>query len=305
MHKNKTIYFFFSLAVIMLACVIYSCSADADGEGFSTPESRELMIPDEFKEVGIKHNEGLDAAFLVLRQHYQARTRVIGNDTLKISKGAVASILTNGLKKFYVEKGYDSSAVDKYFWRKSSVKTRIANVESSPAYGYLGKINAILTEGDMTPEQLLVKLNALNREAKQCLPEEDAAAVYAGTATCYYSYIYWSENYMKWYIALKKPELLIRFNDDFLNAFVVRKGRLVPPVTTRSGGFIDKASEMIDDIGDFIDENKDDIVDADVEGAVTGAIVGAIIDGVSGAGSAAKEGAISSSVGEIVDKILN
>jgi integrase len=54
-------------------------------------------------------------------------------------------------------------------------------------------------------QYLLAKLNVLNIEAKENLSENDAMAVYAGTSTCYYSYLYWKENYMKWKIALNKP----------------------------------------------------------------------------------------------------
>ena len=306
---KKLVYGFFSLAVIAIACVIYSCSAD--GDGFSTPECRELMMPDEFKQVGIKHNEGLDAAFLVLRQHYQARTRVMGDDSTKLSKEAIVALLKNGLKEYYVDKGYDTSVVDGYFRRDIYADTRSFDINEYPVYKYVDKINDILDEGEMAPEQLLFKLNTLNREAEQCLSEEDAAIVYAGTSTCYYSFLYWRENYMKWKIALKRPDLLNRFDDEMLNAFVIRKGRLVPPTQTR--GVWDSISETIDDVidsvKDWYDESGKDLVKEDTKGAVSGAAGGAVagsmaggVGALPGAGVGAASGGISGSVAEIVDQ---
>lgn len=112
-------------------------------------------MPDEFKQVGIKHNEGLDAAFLVLRQHYQARTRVMGDDSTKLSKEAIVAVLKNGLKEYYVDKGYDTSVVDGYFRRDIYADTRSFDIKESPAYKYVDKIYDILDEGEMAPEQLL------------------------------------------------------------------------------------------------------------------------------------------------------
>lgn len=154
-------------------------------------------------------------------------------------------------------------------------------------------------------------MNILNREAEQCLSEEDAAIVYAGTSTCYYSYLYWRENYMKWKIALKRPDMLNRFNDEMLNAFVIRKGRLVPPAQTR--GIWDSISETIDDVidsvEDWYDESGKDIVKEDTKGAVSGAVSGAVtgsmaggVGALPGAGVGAASGGISSSVAEIIDQ---
>lgn len=308
---KKLVYGSFCLTVMAIACVIYSCSAD--GDGFSTPESRELMMPDKFKQVGIKHNEGLDAAFLVLRQHYQARTRVMGDDSTKLAKEAIVAVLKNGLKEYYVDKGYDTLVVDGYFRRDIYADTRSFDINESPAYKYVDKINDILDEGEMAPEQLLVRLNTINRDASQCLSEQDAMVVYAGTSTCYYSYLYWRENYMKWKIALKRPDLLNRFEDEMLNAFVIRKGRLVPPAQTR--GLWDSVSETIDDVidsvEDWYDESGKDIVKEDTKGAVSGALGGATagmmaggVGALPGAEVGAVSGGISSSVAEIVDQVF-
>ena len=296
--NRKKILGFLILIVVITSSVLLGCSKEFNG---MSPDNKELMMPEDYIEVGEKHNQGLEAAFLSLRKFYQQQSRSM-SDSVQLSGKDCFAIMEDGLKQYCKSEGID--------WElslggKKSNNTRARSVDmvDSPAFDYIDKIKQILLEGEKSPEQLLSKLNVLNKEAQLNLSESDANAVYAGTSTCYYSYLYWTENYMKWILAMNHPQLLLQFDDETLNAFVVKGDKLIPPVQSR--GWWEDAWSSIGETWDSISEAVSDwwhdggaeVVAADAGGAVAGALEGAIKGSVIG-GVGAGPGAIMGAVAE-------
>jgi len=104
---RKVIYAF--CVVAFASIFILSCSGNEfyDANSKENLESaisgnQKLNIPEQYKTIGEKHNEGLESAFAALRSHYkQAKTRASRNDTLRrLSKDECLSIAQQGLKEF-------------------------------------------------------------------------------------------------------------------------------------------------------------------------------------------------------------
>lgn len=299
----RKIFYLFCVA-IFASVLAFSCSGD-DLYSDNSQEDIELNMPDQFKVIGEKHNEGLDAAFAALKSHYkQAKTR--SSDTLrKLSKDECLLVAEQGLKKFCTKNVENYS--DKFYSQiktRMIVKTRAQREAMNPkVYAFAEKIKNLLANEPKTPAQLVKGLNDINKLAAVELSEIEAAAVYAGTSTCYNSYMYWKKNRMKWLILLNKPDLAIKFDDEELNCFGFKKGRLVPPFQTR-GWWSDAWSS----IGEGWNSTKDyvsdwwyhgggrEVVGADAGSAFVGAVGGAL-SGSSAGGVGALPGAVTGAIG--------
>lgn len=296
----KRIIYAFCIAIFVSVFVL-SCSGDEfyDGnpkdalelEGSDHPVAS-LNIPDQFKIIGEKHNEGLDAAFTAIRSHYeQVKTRS-GDTFPRMSKDECLLIAEQGLQKFCAEnvENYSDEFNEQVRGRMIS-KTRAQEETVNPkVYAFVEKMKKLLIDEPDSPAQLVRGLNDINKEATAELSEIEAIAVYAGTSTCYNSYMYWKENRMKWFIMLNNPDLVNEFNDDELNRFAFKKGKLVAPAQTR--GWWDDAWNSV---GETWDSTKDyvsdwwsngggkEVVGTDageaVKGAMEGALLGAYVEG--------------------------
>lgn len=309
---RKIIYAF--CVAIFASVFILSCSGDEFFDDHSKTDLElggsnlsvvNLNIPDQFKVVGKKHNEGLDAAFAAIQSHYkQVKTR--SGDTLpQLSKDECFLIAEEGLKKFCAEKVENYS--DEFYGHVCGgmiSKTRSQGETISPeVYAYVEKIKELLIDEPDSPAQLVRGLNDINESAAAELSEIEAAAVYSGTSTCYNSYMYWKENYMKWFVMLNYPDLAAEFDDEELNRFEFKNGKLVPPVQTR--GWWDDAWSSV---GETWDSTKDyvmdwwnngggkEVVGTDAGDAVVGAMEGALL-GAYAQGWGAIPGAVVGGIG--------
>lgn len=294
--NRKKILGFLILIVVITSSVLLGCSKEFNR---MSSDNEELMMPEDYIKVGEKHNQGLEAAFLSLREFYQQQSRSM-SDSVRLSAKDCFAIMEDGFKQYCNSEGIDWEL---YLGgeKSNNARTRTVDMVGSPAFDYIDRIKQILLEGEKSPKQLLSKLNALNKEAQLNLSESDANAVYAGTSTCYYSYLYWKENYMKWILALNHPQLLLQFDDETLNAFVIKGDRLIPPVQSR--GWWEDAWSSIGETWDSISESVSDwwneggaeVVAADAGDAVAGAIGGAIAGSAAG-GAGAGPGAVMGAV---------
>lgn len=314
---RKVIYAF---CVIAFASIfVLSCSGDEFYDANSEENielgtfdyakgNQNLNIPSEYKVIGEKHNEGLEAAFMALRDHYgKALTRSIEEDTLyRLSKDECLLIAQQGLNAYCINNVSDNPKISE-FPCAVGIKTRAqGGTLNSNVEMFVEKIKSVLLDEPDSPALLVKALNEINKEATAKLTEVDAIAVYAGTSTCYNSYMYWKENHMKWFVMLNCPESLSEFSDEELNHFILKNGKLVAPIQTRGDGWWDKAwgglGEVWDSTKDYVSDwwsngGGKDVVGTDAGDAVAGAMEGALI-GSYVEGWGAVPGAIVVGIGE-------
>lgn len=290
------------------------CSNDNDPEGIPEQSGKNLEMPEKYKIIGKRHNEGLAVAFTALREHYEVETRA-GGEIQKLSKEECLVLMEGALQKYCASKGCDDIELSKLSL-VDGVKTRSMIEMKLGVKVLVDKMMTEILDKERTPKQMVDVLNDINREAATTLCEEDAIAVYAGTSTCYYSYLYWKENHMKWIIALNNPELLGQYEDGVLNSFNIHRGELVPPSSADTRGWWDDAWGAIGETWDSGSEavsnwwnygGGKEVVAEDGAGAVGGAISGGIAGsalGGAGAAPGAGYGALAGGAGASVAQAL-
>lgn len=319
----KRLFYATGATLIVGIGLFFACTMNEDlGEKKTQVEN--LMMPKEYAEIGEKHNEGLEAAFNEFRKFHQVQKRS-GQATRKLSQDECLAVMGKGLDRYLRKEGYETDAVQTRAIKSENTGTAkkdYASVLTPEVKPFMDKIRKALDDKDLNAEKLLAKLNAINIEAQSTLSETDLIAVYAGTSTCYHSYLYWKENYKKWVIGINQPELLSVYDDQTLNAFTAKDGKLVPP-SMKKDWWDDAWSsigETWDDISDTVSDwwNNDggkETVIADAGAAVAGAIKGGSAGSVGGpagvvggaAGTALEEGAtasIATAIGEYLGKNL-
>lgn len=286
--------------------LFFACTMNEDlGEKKTQVEN--LMMPKEYAEIGEKHNEALEAAFNEFRKYHQVQKRS-GQTTRKPSKDECLAVMNKGLDNYLRKEGYEPDAIQTRTIKSENTVTAkkdYASALTPEVKPFMDKIRKALDDKDLNAEKLLAKLNAINIEAQSTLSETDLIAVYAGTSTCYNSYLYWKENYKKWIIGMNQPELLSAYDDQTLNAFTAKDGKLVPP-TMKKDWWDDAWSsvgETWDDISDTVsdwweDSGAQDVVTTDAGEAVSGALDGAITGKKAGGNAGAKMGAIIGAIGQ-------
>ena len=312
---KKYIYTFVS--TVLMTVLFIGCSSDNELYGGVTGMEEEgpveavepFNVPEKYQVIGEMHNQGLEAGFAAIRAHYaeQASTRTAENDSvLKLSKEECLEIAYAGLTDFASKNIEGYSEFVSQMSPEGTLQTRAASESSmSPQVAkYVERIEDVLADEPENDESLIRELNAINDDAAKELSETDLIAVYAGTSTCYNSYLYWKENHKKWILMLNRPELLAEFTDEQLNSFIVKNGELVPPVQTK--GWLDDAwssvSETWDSATDYVSDwwnngGGKEVVAADAGSAVEGAIEGALIGGAASGGSGTGLGAIVGGIG--------
>lgn len=314
----KKIIYATCVVLLSVLCML-GCSDEIFSDGAPEQSARNLEMPEQYKIIGKRHNEGLAVAFSALRKHYEVATRA-GGEIEKLSKKECLSLMENALKKYCSSKGCDKIQLSDLY-SLENVKTRTLDGINPEVKLLVDKMMNEILEKERTPKQMVNVLNDINKEAAATLNEEDAIVVYAGTSTCYYSYLYWKENHMKWIIALNYPELLSQYDDKVLNSFNIHNGELVYPSTKNTRGWWDDAwgavGETWDSASDAVsnwwnDGGGKEVVSEDGAGAVGGAISGGIagsieggVGAIPGAGYGALAGGAGSSVAEALRQWLN
>ena len=304
----KKLIYVLCTALFFCMCMV-GCSNDNDPEGIPEQSGKNLEMPEKYKIIGKRHNEALAAAFTALREHYEVETRA-GGEIQKLSEEKCLVLMQGALQKYCASKGCDDIELSKLSL-VDGVKTRSMIEMKSGVKVLVDKMMTEILDKERTPKQMVDVLNDINREAATTLCEEDAIAVYAGTSTCYYSYLYWKENHMKWIIALNNPELLGQYEDGVLNSFNIHRGELVPPSSADTRGWWDDAWGAIGETWDSGSEavsnwwnygGGKEVVAEDGAGAVGGAISGGIAGSALG-GAGAAPGAGYGALGHLLHRL--
>lgn len=313
--KRKIIFRCIVIMVAVVATMLTLHSCKKWGEDYR--HNKSLNIPQEYEIIGEKHNEGLDFAFNAIRSNYMAIVTKSGaskirpmskNELLALGKQAAIDFSTKNTSS--VPESFCAEIIN----QSEKIATRSTNSSvNTEVEAYIKRIDDVLENEPKSSDELIVKLNIINEHAAQNLSEQDAIAVYAGTVTCYNSYIYWKENFMKWVIAIKFPELLAQYSDDELNSFQFIDGKLMAPkISTRS--WWDDAWSSVGETWDSIANSTSSwwnegggkvVVGADAGGAVVGAMDGAWGSGpgvVAGGISGACYGSIGAAIAEWISQ---
>lgn len=314
----KRLFYATGATLIVGIGLFFACTMNEDlGEKKTQVEN--LMMPKEYAEIGEKHNEGLEAAFNEFRKYYQVQKRS-GQATRKLSQDECLAVMGKGLDRYLRKEGYEPDAVQTRTLvseNTTMAKKDYASALTPEVKPFMDKIKKALDDKDLNAEKLLAKLNAINIEAQSTLSETDLIAVYAGTSTCYHSYLYWKENYKKWIIGMNQPELLSVYDDQTLNAFTVKNGQFIPPSMKRNwwDDAWSSVGETWDDISDTVSDwweegGGKEVVAADAGGAAVGVIEGALAGTITGPGAvgtaivgAAKTGG-SASIGACITEMI-
>lgn len=273
---KKNVFKIFS--VMGLIAIFIACSNEWEDNQSSIPNNVELEMPEMFKIVGEEHNEALDYTYDSFKDYYVKTA----------TRGYIDSMILLNREEYTF---LGEKAAFEYCAKLHGTKMDLSNDEDDITLNgtmqyYVHRICSALKESQNDSKKLLENLNQINRDAGEELSEMDAAAIYAGTSTCYHSFLYWNENYMKWVIALNEPKLLTLYDNEELKHFdYINGGFVSPKMNTLTRNWLQDAwsdlGETWDDIGETVNEWWNDtiqqgIVEADLGGAVRGAISGGL-----------------------------
>jgi len=275
---NKQTVRFFGIGVLaafMISLGIFSqgCSSDFD----SDVRIDNLDIPEEYNEVGVLHNEGLEYIF--------EEIKALGIEYTKNPKLKSRPFMENKdefIKQATLDFGNQHEKLREHSDMFTHALKDIPSLKSSGIADHSLAVQQLLNEITAVLEQelkenelsrLKIKLDVINQKAATTLSETDAAIIYCATNTSYYSYQYWQENYKKWYFALNYPEILEQYNNEELNQLQLKNGKI------RTKGWIGDLFNDVEDwfitttnsVDEWWDDNGSTILVADGLGAAYGA----------------------------------
>ena len=167
----------FMLFSVALCFSLISCSkSNVDGD--VTQSDIMLDLPEEFLQVGMKHNEGVDYAYQGVRDYFSETKTQNPQD---ISKEQLLEIALSALEEYCG----NSLFVTKTTGDAGDTLTLDSEIEI-----YFERIKSFFNENsEITSAELINELNAVNHMASLQLSDTlKKAAVFSGTATCYSSY---------------------------------------------------------------------------------------------------------------------
>jgi hypothetical protein len=223
------------LAIIGVVCLSLFIYMQACSDNNTIEQVPKLEIPEEFNEVGILHNEGLEYIYEEIKTQAIEYTK---NPKLKsdVFMANYDEFLKQTTIKFCKQNNKLNKNIDacEHVVAKLPLKLKSEAINYDPAIqSLLNEINVVfsknLTEDRKEEEEialLKIQLDVINRKATETLSETDAAIIFCATSTGYHSYQYWTKNYQKWYFALHYPEILEQYNDDELNQLQLKNGQI-------------------------------------------------------------------------------
>lgn len=287
--KAMKSFYWTPVLVAMFVLVFSACSkSNINVEGKDCPI---LNLHERFLQVGEMHNEGVDCAYIGVRDYFSETKTQNPQD---ISKEQLLEIALSALEEYCG----NSLFVTKTTGDAGDTLTLDSEIEI-----YFERIKSFFNENsEITSAELINELNAVNHMASLQLSDTlKKAAVFSGTATCYSSYNYWKENHKKWIIALNYPELLDEYTDEELNALELGEEGFIFPETKGIGELWQKVKTTVKD---WWNNGGKEIVFADGEGAAIGAMTGVVAGGV-GASPVAVAGGAYASISEAIDQWKN
>lgn len=281
---NKQTVRFFGIGVLaafMISLGIFSqgCSSDFD----SDVRIENLNIPEEYNEVGVLHNEGLEYIFEEIKalgieytKNPKLKSRPFMENKDEFIKQATLDFC-NQHEKLREHSGTLTHTLKDIPSLKSS---GIAN-HSLAVQQLLNEIMSVLGQEFKENEfsRLKTQLDVINQKAATKLSETDAAVIYCTTSTGYHSYQYWMNNHKKWYFALNYPEILEQYNNEELNQLQLKNGKIRTKgwwndVWDTAESWWDSATN---EIKDWWNNGGREVVIADAAGAGVGVLEGSVV----------------------------
>jgi len=222
MKTNVKNYKYYWSLTLVVSLTVMSCLLFNRCQGMDDQMDYNLAIPDEYKEVGASHSEGLDYIFSSIQYNCIEYSRRCDTDPMHIEVLDYRVIVREALKEFCEEDArvkkisafYMESIQTDYFLKSRHVTDLKPEVED-----FVNKIQFAIRAGltKKNINQFKRELNAINQAATEQLSSDDAAAIYCATSTAYSSFQYWHKNYRAWYFALNYPEIMERYGKQELN----------------------------------------------------------------------------------------
>ncbi|MCE5204771.1 MAG: hypothetical protein LLF80_01505 [Porphyromonadaceae bacterium] len=295
-------------SMIWLGIVVQGCSSDFD----SDVKIESLDIPEEYNEVGVLHNEGLEYIFAEIRAEgieYAKNPRLKNRPFMENKDEFIKQATLDFCNQH--EKIREHSNIFTHALKDTpSLKSSGVDNFSPAVQQMLDEMTSVLKQEFKKNElpQLKARLEAINQKATTTLTESDAAIIYCATSTGYSSYHYWMNNYKKWYFALNYPEILEQYNNEELNQLQLKNS------TIRTKGWLNDIWNTVEDwwnsasnaITDWWNNGGREVVAADAGGAAAGAMSGTVV-AVSTATvgwGAIPAGAVAGGVYESADQII-
>lgn len=179
----------FMLFSVALCFSLISCSKGNVEEDVTSADFM-LDLPEEFLQVGVKHNEGVDYAYQGIKDYFSGTKTQTLQD---ISKDELLEIALSTLEDYCGNPPFFTKAAE----ASGDTPTLDSEIEI-----YFERLKSFFNENpEITSAELIDELNVINVMASAQLSDTlKKAAVFSGTATCYSSYNYWKENHKKWIV---------------------------------------------------------------------------------------------------------
>ncbi|WP_298645823.1 hypothetical protein [uncultured Proteiniphilum sp.] len=258
--------------MISLGIFVQGCSSDFD----SDVKIENLDIPEEYNEVGVSHNEGLEYIFEEIKAlgiEYTKNPRLKSRPFMENKDEFIKQATFNFCNQHeQLQKHID---ICKHVLKDSpSLKSSGMENFSPAVQQLLNEITSVLSRKFKENElsRLKALLDVINQKAATTLSEADAAVIYCATSTGYHSYQYWRNNYKKWYFALNYPEIMEQYNNEELHQLQLKNGKI------RIKGWWDDIWDTVEDwwdagsdaVSTWWDNNGSTIVESDSMGAAAG-----------------------------------
>jgi hypothetical protein len=230
MKHLRSLYVIISIGAITCG-FLNSCQSNDDAIDYN------MDLPEEYLEVGIQHNDGLNFIFSRIQEECIEYLKNHEIDSLKFEPVNYRAIIRDAINEF-CSSNPKTKEYAKFFlpviesedYEKSLHVNEIAPQKKE----LLDRIQLALPQdcNKRTLKGLKDDLQLINQEASQRLSSEDAASIYCATSTAYFTFQYWSKNYRAWYFLLNYPEILEQLEKEKLNKLSLKSTYLLTDTTS-------------------------------------------------------------------------
>ncbi|MBQ9237744.1 MAG: hypothetical protein IJ191_00285 [Treponema sp.] len=196
MKREKMILGMAIIASIVMGCKfnITDASHKNDGVPITTTQWANLIderpdIAQQFDDVGIKHNETLNALYNELALYKNSSARRAHAEGLSDDE------INMVMHKFFSTKETTRSATELLDIRSTEQESYVFSVETQK---YIDRVDDLVAHKKGELEVILGDIEYVEKEAELNIPEIDREAFYSYTATTRASLAYWAEHIAEW-----------------------------------------------------------------------------------------------------------
>lgn len=283
MKTNLKNHKYYSSLGLVVSLTVMSCLLFNRCQGLDDQMDYNLDIPDEYKEVGASHTEGLDYIFSSIQYNCIEYSRRCDIEPMHSEVLDYSVIVREALQEF-CEKDTRINKISDFYLESLQtdyfLKSRHVTDLKPEVKDFISKIQFAIKTGinNKNTNQFKKDLNSINQAATEHLSSDDAAAIYCATSTAYSSFQYWQKNYRAWYFALNYPEIMERYGKMELNQLSLKSATAfmdtIPGFRDRLKAFWDGFEGWVENTSDALDywwdEYGEKIIISDCMGAVAG-----------------------------------